>query len=155
MAILVIIFLIFVGILLWGIELFLLTGGIVAGIGGFVCFIAAICLAFSYYGATAGLVALFCSIILFISFLILAFRSSIWKKVSLSSTIHGSVSNSLNLLIKVGDKGVTNSRLGPIGIATFEGKQYEVKSSKELISSGTEVIVIETLKDKIIVKPLN
>jgi membrane-bound ClpP family serine protease len=155
MVILVIIFLILVGILLWGIELFLLTGGLVSGIGGFVCFIAAICVAFSYFGATAGLVVLFCSIALFVGFLILAFRSSIWKKVTLSSAIEGSVSNPLNLLVKIGDKGTTNSRLGPIGIASFEGKHYEVQSAKGIIQAGVEVIVIETLKDKIIVKPLN
>ncbi len=59
-------------------------------------------------------------------------------------------SNDLNYLL--GKKGVANTDLRPTGIGDFNGVTFDVISSGNYISKGTEIIIKEVKGSKLIVK---
>jgi len=53
-----------------------------------------------------------------------------------------------------GKRGVTVSRLRPVGIAEIEGKRYQVVSEGMVIDAGTEVEVIDVSSNRLLVRPV-
>jgi len=53
-----------------------------------------------------------------------------------------------------GKRGVTISRLRPVGIAEIEGKRYQVVSEGMVIDTGTEVEVIDVSSNRLLVRPV-
>lgn len=73
----------------------------------------------------------------------------------LKSELQGKVEHFEKYQPKVGDEGVTISKISPMGKARFNEDYYEVKSYSGYIDPNTPVIIAKIESNKIIVKPKN
>ena len=154
MSITLIIVLIVVGIALMIVEVVVMPGVTVAGIAGVVLILCSVFFMFKWYGATAGLVTLIGSGLLFIFFLSYALRAKTWKRLSLDSEIDGKVNVVDTDNIKLGDRGMTVSRLAPIGKIIVHEKIMEGKSVFGLIDENREIEVVQVNQSTIIVQEI-
>ncbi len=135
------------GIIFMLIEIFLLPGISIAGIVGGALIVGAVVYAYMFLGATAGTIVLVSSLaVLAIAFIWLV-KSRSLQKIGLKTNIEETVDNSDLLKIKAGDKGVSLSRLNPIGKimvndTIIEGKSIDGSFIDEDIE--VEVVKIET-----------
>ena len=131
--------LIFLGILLMLIELLLIPGVGVAGALSLGSFGAACWYAFTHMSSGAGILVTVICICLLIALLVYALRAKTWKRFETKTVIDAKV-NEESATLSVGDKGITTTRLAPMGSARFEKTACEVKSDdNSMISSGVEI----------------
>lgn len=146
MEILIIAILIIAAIILFLVELFVIPGISIAGILAGGCILYANYYAFAYMGTTAGGITLGLSVIACIGSLILFMRSKTLDKLALKKNISSKVDREAERQIKVGDTGITTTRLALIGHAEINGSIVEVKSSDGFVDEKTPVIV-ERIQD--------
>lgn len=152
-----IIFLIFLGLLLFIIEFVLIPGVTIAGIGGAVCLITGIVFAFISFGTATGLIVLGVTLAIMIVATYFMLKAETWKKFMLKTTLDNKVDTvgSDEGKVKPGDKGVTVTRLAPGGKVLVNGEYFEAKSVDILIDPKQEIEVIRIDDNKVIVKPIN
>lgn len=155
MLILAIAVLILLGIILLAAEFFVAFGTVVLGIAGFILTAFGIFLAYANYGTSFGHYTLLSSIILLLIAIFTALRARTWKKIALQSEVDGRVNSIEEFNIKSGDKGITISRLAPMGKVRIHNTIVEAKSIGIYIDENTPVEVIKANQTNIIVKPLN
>ena len=152
MSVTLIIVLIVIGLALMVVEVVVLPGITVSGIAGVLLIGCGIYLIFKWFGNTAGTIALLGTGILFIIFLIYALRAKTWDRLSL----HSEIDSRVNIVdindIKTGDKGMTVSRLAPIGKILIHGKIMEGKSEFGLIDENREIEVVHVNESTIVVQ---
>ena len=138
-----IILLILLGIFLFGVEIFLLPGITVAGIGAFIsCGISAY-YAFVNYGNTVGFITLGVILILSVATVVIGLRDKTWRRFTLKNNIDSqSHTDPASDQIHVGDRGITITRLAPIGKVRINGRDYEAKSTDAYIDQHSEIEVI-------------
>jgi len=124
-----IVLLIVIGLALLIVEVVVLPGVTVAGIG--------------------GLILIGCSV-----FLTFVLRAKTWDKLSLHSEIDGKVNVVDTNDIKTGDRGMTVSRLAPIGKIIIHDKIMEGKSEFGLIDENKEVEVVFINESTIVVQEI-
>ena len=154
MSVAFIILLIVFGLALVIVEVVVLPGVTVAGIAGIMLIGCSVFLTFKWYGAAAGTYLLIATGILFIIFLIYALRAKTWDRLSLHSEIDGRVNIVDTNNIKTGDRGMTVSRLAPIGKIIVHDKIMEGKSEFGLIDENKEVEVVYINESTIIVQEI-
>jgi len=151
-----IITLIFIGLILLIAELLIIPGFGVAGILGLASILGSIYLAFTQFGQTTGLIVLGVVIMLTLATTVIILRSKTWKNISLKESIKSKVSEHPESRgLKVGNTGVTLSRISPMGKARFNGSDFEVSSIQGVIDNGREVEIVQIEDSKIIVKQIN
>ena len=148
---LIIAFLMVVAIVLILLEIFMLPGITVAGVGGFL--FAAGGLFYAYSVSTP--ITLAVSSLVFAASFIWLLRSKSFNRVALKTDIDSKLVSSRDLGIVPGDEGLTLSRLAPIGKARINGITVEAKSMDELIDENTPVEVIRVDGYNVIVKIKN
>jgi membrane-bound ClpP family serine protease len=151
----IIIILILTGLLLFFLEFFVFPGLTISGIGGFIAIGVAIYLGYSNYTITVRTIILASAILAFIILLIFALRSKTWKKLSLETTVSSQIETVEEDWIKVGDIGITITRLNPVGNARVNGKEVEAQCPIKYVDPKTEIEVVKVFKNYIIVKPVN
>lgn len=146
--------LIIIALVLLIVELVLLPGLSIAGIFSIVAFVGAVVYAYLEYGATWGSVVLVSALIFAVITTIITMKAGTWKRLSLNQTID-STSNTLpqEQDIKIGDVGVTLTRLAPMGKAMFGNITVEAKSPVSYIDQKQEVEVVDFDNSVVIVKP--
>lgn len=137
----IIIFLMLIAIVLVLLEIFMLPGITVAGIGGFLFAAGGLFYAYSISLWTGNL-TLFLSLVTFGASFAWLLRSKSFSKVALKTDIDSKLVSTRDLNIKPGDEGITISRLAPIGKARINGIVVEAKAMDELIDENTSVEVI-------------
>lgn len=152
MDILVIALLIIIAIVLFLAELFFIPGISIAGLSALGCLIYANYYAFANMGTTAGVITLIVSAIACISSLVLFMRSKMLDKISLKKEISSKVDRNAEHSIKVGDKGISITRLALIGNADIDGKIVEVKSADGFLDEKTPIVVVRISNDLILVQ---
>lgn len=155
MTLLTIVLLISVGILLLFLEFFVVPGITIAGLGGSALIIAGIVVAFMNYPAFYGFLTMAITMILLILFFIYVFYGKGMKKISLETNIDSKVNQIDEELVKIGDIGLTVSRLAPMGKIIINNNYYEAEAQNDFIDHETQIEVIKILKNKIIVKKFN
>lgn len=150
-----VIFLILIGLLLFAIEFLLIPGITIAGIGGAICIVSGIIIAFTSFGTTTGFIVLVSTAVLIVASVILMLKADTWKKLMLTKTIDGKVDliNKEEGKVKPGDKGITVTRLAPGGKVMVNGDYYEAKSVDMLIDPRQDIEVLRIDDNKLIVKP--
>lgn len=148
----IIITLLFAGLIFLILEILVFPGTSVVGIVGFVLLIIAIWGAYTYHGTIYGHYTLGVSFALTFLALYFSLRSKTWKRLTLNTEIDGKVNIIDTDAIKVGDVGVTMSRLAPMGNAMINNNILEVATNGDFIDQEKEIIVIKIEKNKIIVK---
>lgn len=152
--IIIIAFLILVAIVLLLLEIFLLPGITIAGVGGFIFAVGGIIYAYTV-GQTAGHITLVTSIIAFAGAFFWLLRSKSFSRVALKTEVDSKLVSSRDLGIEPGDEGVALSRLAPIGKALIKGITVEAKSTGDFINEETPIKVIRVDGYHVIVEQIN
>jgi len=154
MNFLIIIFLIILGIILLLIEVTILPGITVAGVGSFLVLVYSVYLAFTTYGSLVGFLTL--AFVLIVSPLLVYyfFKGKAGKSMVLNTVLTG-VANEINPeKVKVGDIGVTIGRLAPMGKIKVNDEVVEVRSTGTFVNPGEKVRIIHIEKSLVTVEPL-
>ena len=139
MDVLIIIALIVAAVILFLVELFVIPGISLAGISALVCIIYANYYAFVNLGT--GFTTLIISGVACIGSLVWFMRSKTLDKLALKKDITSKIDRSAAEKVKVGDTGITITRLAQIGNAEINGNIIEVKSMDGLLNEKTPIIV--------------
>ncbi len=144
--------LLIIGVILFLVEIFLIPGISVAGVGGVVATISAIVYAYLKIGLWAGHFTLITSVLMIAVALYITLKSNAIDKMSLKSEIDSKINGVQGFNISVGDEGVTISRLAPMGKVEVNGNIVEAKSEDGLIEEEQPVEVVKVLLSNIVVK---
>ena len=155
MNFLIIIFLIILGIVLLLIEVTILPGITVAGVGSFLVLVYSVYLAFTGYGALAGFLTLVFVLIAAPLLVYKLFKSKAGKSMVLNAVLTGTTNEIDPEKVKVGDIGVTIGRLAPMGKIKVNDEVVEVRSTGTFVNPGEQVKIIHIEKSLITVEPLN
>ena len=133
---------ILLGIIFLLAEIFLLPGITISGIAGFIFLVGGIAYAYMYMGAVAGNLTLVISAFLILGSFLYFIKSKSLRRISLNTNIDSKVDTSDLKKINVGDVGITQSRLNPIGKVFINNLTVEAKSiDGQMIDEDTEVVV--------------
>ena len=136
-------------------EIILVPGTTLLGLLGVVFMIAGIIISFATLGTGTGTVVLIVSFIIGLGILIYGLKSGAWSKFALKGSIDSKVNEAQKTGLQIGEEGVTNSSMRPIGKAEFRDKIYEVSTLGNYLEPGSRVRIIQILQNKIIVEPIN
>ena len=142
MDILIIAVLIIAAVILFLVELFVIPGISLAGISALACILYANYYAFANMGMAGGFVTLGISALACIGSLIWFMRSKMLDKLALKKDIDS----------KVGDKGISTTRLAQIGYAEINGNIVEVRSIDGFLNEKTPIIVSRITDGTILVE---
>jgi membrane-bound ClpP family serine protease len=150
-----VILLILLGILLFLIEFLIIPGITIAGIGGVILTGAGIYLAYQNFGPRTGFWVLLGTLIVSVIILAFSLRAKTWKKAMLDTNIDGQANESPREgAINPGDKGITVTRLAPMGRVKVNGIVLEGKSVEGYVNPKTEIEVIKLVGSQVFVKPV-
>ena len=149
------ILLVFLGLLFLVAELVLLPGVSVAAVLSMVCYGSSIYLAFRDFGSLGGVIVIVVILVLSLVAVLVSLRAKTWQRFSLRQEIR---SSSMAVMpadeIRIGDRGVTLSRLSPMGKVEIAGKVYEAKSTGAYVDPRQEIEVVGFENFSVIVKTL-
>ena len=150
-----IILLIVLGLLFLVAELVLLPGVSIGAILALVCYGSSIYLD---YGTVAGVVVILAILLLSLVATIISLRAKTWQRFSLKQRVDSSsMPSTPDQELQVGDRGMTLSRLSPMGTVEVGGKVYEAKSLTAYVDPRREVevvgfenfsVIVKTVKDR-------
>lgn len=139
-----IISLVLIGLVLLIAELVLLPGISVAGIGALLSFIGAVSYAYIHYGILMGSIVLTVIIILVVATIVVSLRANTWQHFSLKATIDStSTPTPQQHNIRIGQRGVAITRLGPIGNVRIADITLEARSLDAYIDPREEIEVVD------------
>lgn len=148
-----IISLIIIGLLLLFAEILLIPGVGIAGILGLVSLGGSCFYAFNQMGGTVGAIVTAVNVALVVGLSIYVLRAKTWKRLSLDTNINSKAVADTGLA--VGDRGVTVSRLAPMGSVRFDTELVEVKALEGFVDPEVEVEIVLMEDGKIYVKPVS
>ena len=152
MDILIVIILCSIGIILILVEIFLIPGLTITGIGGAAFSIGGVFYAYKYIGTTAGTITLISVVAMIgIAFIYLV-KSKALDRIALKTDINSTVAAKELTEISEGDKGITISRLNPMGKVRVNNITMEAKTLSGFIDENTAITVIKVTPTQLIVK---
>lgn len=134
--------LIILALVLAVLEIFFLPGITIAGICSVLFYGGGIYYAYSAFGTNGAVITLFIAAVTTITVIIGFMRSRSLDKMSLHTEINSVVPSPITPDIKVGDTGVTLSRLNPMGKIIVGVHTIEARADNELIDEDTPVKII-------------
>lgn len=145
----IIIALILIGLILLGVELFLIPGTTIVGILGFLFTIGGVVISFTTLGTNLGFLVLGISLSSAGLMLYFGMKGKVWQKFSLKDQIKSKFNEDVELLVSMSEEGTTISALRPMGKAEFRKGIVEVRSMGGYLPTNTKVRVIK-IQEKII-----
>ena len=155
MDILIVVGLLVLAIVFLLIELFLIPGLSIAGISSIVLAAISVWYAYSHVGIVAGNITLVGAFVFSGVAIWLFIKSRALEKMSLKTNVTGTVDKINEDQIRVGDKGMSVSRLAPMGKVKVNGVVVEAKTSDEFIDQGTQIVVVEVYQTNVLVEKLS
>lgn len=152
MEIAVVIGLLALGIIFLIIEVFLIPGASIAGIVGVLLTVVAVWYAYHYLGSTAGHLTLVGSIFLIGGSIYGFAKSKTFDRMALKTNVDSKVESITETQIKPGDKGMTVSRLAPMGKVKVNNITIEAKTADDFIDQNEEIVVLEVFKTNVLVE---
>ncbi|MBQ9469493.1 MAG: NfeD family protein [Bacteroidales bacterium] len=140
------------GILLLLVEILLLPGVNVAGIIGLLFMAAGVYVGYQQ-GPVQGHVALLFASVASVVMAVYALRPKTWRRVALQERIDSQAGPNMGSHVRVGDEGITLSRLAPMGKALIGEQTVEVSTVGELIDPQQPIVVVKVEEGRIVVKP--
>ena len=148
-----IVLLVFFGLLFLVAELVLLPGVSIGAV--LVCYGSSVYLAFRDFGPVTGTVVILVILVLSVIATVVSLRAKTWQRFSLKQEIR---SSSMPVIpaeeLQVGDRGVTLSRLSPMGKVEIGGRTYEAKSQGAYVDQQRDVEVVGFENFSVIVKTI-
>lgn len=148
----VVIGLLLLGILLLLLEILFVPGTTIVGVGGIILLAIGIYLSYDYLGTVAGHISLASCVVVVILSLAVLLKGNTWKRMALDSSIDSRSLVNMSTQVAVGDRGVTVSRLNPMGKALFGEKMLEVTADGEFVDEAKDIEVVKVEQNKIKVK---
>jgi len=148
--------LLILGLLLFGLELFV-PGGILGAIGGMLL-LSAIVIGFSpsVFGVRGGILSAVLILIGVCVYIGLVFyflpRSPIGRAFTLSTDLKGISSSQISENDLLGQIGTAHTDLRPSGIAIIRGRRVDVMAEGNWIHSGAQVMVLEAKGNRVVVR---
>ena len=152
MDIFIIALLIFIGLVMVILEVFFLPGITIAGISAVLFFVGAVFYAFMQFGEFAGYITIAVSVIVTIVGIVIFIRSRSLDRMALKTTIDSVAPTLVSDQIKVGDEGVTLSRLNPMGSVLINDVTVEARTREDFIDEDTPVVVEKVDRTTVIVQ---
>ena len=152
MDIFIIALLIFIGLVMVILEVFFLPGITIAGISAVLLFVGAVFYAFMQLGEFAGYITIAVSVIVTIVGIVIFIRSRSLDRMALKTTIDSVAPTLVSDQIKVGDEGVTLSRLNPMGSVLINDVTVEARTREDFIDEDTPVVVEKVDRTTVIVQ---
>lgn len=149
-----VIFLVLLGLFFLVAELVFLPGAALGVILSLASYAAATYFAFVRIGMVGGFITLGIILLLSLIATIISLRAKTWQRFALKNKVEGQSMQTPAEEVRIGDCGVTISRLSPMGKVLIGGKEYEAKSAEAYIDQRTEVTVIGFENFTIIVKSI-
>jgi membrane-bound ClpP family serine protease len=112
-------------------------------------------LSFSYFGSETGWITVGVSAAVSGLILYYSFKTNVWGRFSLKSSIDSKVNEGELDSLTVGMEGQTTSALRPIGKANLGDRIYEVKTLGDYLDSGSHIRVLKIISNQIIVEQIN
>ena len=137
-----IILLVLLGVFFLVVELVFLQGVTIGVLLSLASYGSAIYLAFRSNGVMGGVIVIVIILLLSLIATIFSLRAKTWRRLALNDKLEGVSMPSPEHELVVGDKGVSLSRLCPMGKVNFNGKVYEAKSLDAYIDQRSEVVVV-------------
>jgi len=153
MSFIAILLLILLGIFLFLVEFLLVPGVTVAGIAGFILLVGGVYMGYDSLGTPEGHYILAGAVFLSVVIIAYSLRARTWNRLMLNSTISGKVSRYEEEKVKVGDEGVTVTRLNPMGKVLINGEYLEAKSIGPYIEQKKKIKVVNIKDFSVTVKP--
>jgi membrane-bound ClpP family serine protease len=151
----IIVLLILTGILLLVLEFFVFPGVTIAALGGLLMIGGGVYMAYNAYDAATGHLVLFFTIVAIVFVLVMALRGNTWNSLMLNTEMKDNVQTVADDVIHPGDKGVTITRLNPIGKALINDLEVEAKCPGQFVDQETDIEVVKVYKTYVIVKTIN
>lgn len=152
MSILILASLLGIGLILLLAEILFVPGTTVVGIFGLVISLAGVAYAFLTFSPEIAWWITTGAVIINLAAVVYGFRSGVWDKFSLKSSMQGGAFDDRLVGLQVGMMGKAASDIKPYGKADFHDQIYEVKSESGFIPVGTEITVIRIENNLILVK---
>lgn len=150
-----IILLILLGLLFLVAELVLLPGVSIGAVLSMICYGSSIYLAFRDYGTVVGVVVIGVILVLSVVAIVVSLRAKTWQRFSLKQEIRSSSTPVPAEELHIGDRGVTLSRLSPMGKIEIGGRIYEAKSLDSYVDPRRKIEVVGFENFSVIVKTIN
>lgn len=150
----IVIGLLLLGILLLLLEIIFVPGTTIVGVGGLILLAIGIYLAYSSVSVAAGHISLASSVLVIFLALVVLLKGQTWKRVALDDKLEGRSLESMQDILKIGDRGKTISRLNPVGKALFDERIVEVSTAGDFVPEEVEVEITKVEQNKIRVKPV-
>ena len=148
-----IVLLVFFGLLFLVAELVLLPGVSIGAVLALVCYGSSVYLAFRDFGPVTGTVVILVILVLSVIATVVSLRAKTWQRFSQEIR-----SSSMPVIpaeeLQVGDRGVTLSRLSPMGKVEIGGRTYEAKSQGAYVDQQRDVEVVGFENFSVIVKTI-
>ncbi|MBN1951894.1 MAG: hypothetical protein JW801_11895 [Bacteroidales bacterium] len=152
MSIFVIVLLVALGFVLLMVELLVIPGITIAGIGGVLLIAGGVVSGYAFHPAATGNYIFLGSMAGIILMFVLALKAKTWKRFGLKSEIQGKVGSLEEGKLVPGDEGETVSKLSPIGRALIKDELFEVRSEGGYIDEHKKVRIIRIDGNKIYVE---
>jgi len=146
--------LIVVGLALVIAEIIFVPGTTLVGITGFALMAVGISLSFGYFGGSTGWTIAAVTAVASGVVIVYAFRSNVWGRFSLKSTIDSKVNEGELVGIAAGQEGIALSALRPVGKAELSSRTFEVRTLGAYVETGTRIRVTQVSSNHIIVEPI-
>ena len=150
----IVVVLLALAILLIILELFFLPGLSIAGFVSLLFYGVAIYYSFVHIGTVAGVITLVVAVLATIFFIWYFMRSRTLDKMSLHTNIESTAPTEVADSVKVGDCGVTLSRLNPMGKVLIGDETVEARAY-DFIEESVNVRVVKVERTTIVVEPVN
>lgn len=137
-----IVFLVLLGVFFLMVELVLLPGVTVGTVLALLCYGTAVYFGFERFGVLGGGVTFAAILAVSLVATVISLRAKTWQRFSLKQKIDSASMESPADELKAGDRGVTVSRLSPMGKVNIDGKVYEAKSVDAYVDPRSEVEVV-------------
>ncbi|MCD6334341.1 MAG: NfeD family protein [Candidatus Latescibacteria bacterium] len=148
--------LLLIGFMLILIELFLIPGITLAGIGGGLAILGGVVYAYKYLGLTEAAWCLGGSLVLGAVLLRFVIRTGSWRRMVLNTKESGEEgfrSTPSELEALVGKEGVAVTPLHPSGTAIIEGKRINVVTEGGFVERNAKIVVEEVEGNRVVVHP--
>ncbi|MCS5489756.1 NfeD family protein [Algoriphagus limi] len=152
MSVLILASLLGIGLILLLAEVLFIPGTTVVGIFGLVISLAGVAYAFLTFSSDVAWWITSGAVVLNLAAIIYGFRSGVWDKFSLKSSLKGGTYDDRIVNLQVGMMGKAISDIKPYGKAMFQDEIYEVKSESGFITVDSEVTIMRIDDNRVLVK---
>lgn len=154
-ALIFVVVVLLVGVVLLGLELFVLPGFGIAGVLGLCGLIGGSVAAWVFLGPTWGALVVVATVAVAVLLLIVAMRTGVVKRRLVLDTKleRGKGTEAEELEALVGNEGTAHTDLRPAGIADLGEERVDVVSEGGFIESGTRIRVVAVDGPRVVVAP--